>query len=51
MKEKEIVRLQTKIAKIEAEDDKLRAMLDKGEVKPKAKRATAKKVAPKTEGK
>ena len=51
MKEKEIIRLQTKIAKIEAEDDKLRAMLDKGEVKPKAKRATAKKVAPKTEGK
>ena len=47
MKEKEIVRLQTKIAKIEAEDDKLRAMLDKGEVKPKAKRATAKKTAPK----
>lgn len=47
MKEKEIVRLQTKIAKIEAEDDKLRAMLDKGEVKPKAKRATAKKVAQK----
>ena len=51
MKEKEIVRLQTKIAKIEAEDDKLRAMLDKGEVKPKAKRATAKKAAPKKEGK
>ena len=51
MKEKEIVRLQTKIAKIEAEDDKLRAMLDKGEVKPKAKRATAKKAAPKKEDK
>ena len=51
MKEKEIVRLQTKIAKIEAEDDKLRAMLDKGEVKPKAKRATAKKAALKKEGK
>lgn len=51
MKEKEIIRLQTKIAKIEAEDDKLRAMLDKGEVKPKAKRATAKKAAPKKEGK
>ena len=51
MKEKEIVRLQTKIAKIEAEDDKLRTMLDKGEVKPKAKRATAKKAAPKKEDK
>ena len=51
MKEKEIIRLQTKIAKIEAEDDKLRAMLDKGEVKPKAKRATAKKAAPKKEDK
>lgn len=51
MKEKEIVRLQTKIAKIEAEDDKLRAMLDKGEVKPKTKRATAKKATSKKEGK
>jgi len=33
MKEKEIVRLQTKIAKIEAEEDKLRAKLEKEETK------------------
>ncbi len=47
MKEKEIVRLKTKIAKIEAESDKLRAKLDgaKAPKKPAAKKATAKKAA------
>ena len=39
MKEKEITRLQTKIAKIEAESDKLRAKLEK----PAAKKPAAKK--------
>ena len=39
MKEKEIVRLQTKIEKIEAASDKLRAQLDK------PKKAVAKKAA------
>jgi alpha-amylase len=47
MKEKEIVRLKTKIAKIEAESDKLRAKLDgaKAPKKPAAKKTTAKKAA------
>ena len=47
MKEKEIVRLKTKIAKIEAESDKLRAKLDgaKAPKKPAAKKSTAKKAA------
>ena len=49
VKEKEIVRLQTKIAKIEAESDKLRAQLEKGERKAKPKKATVKKTAPKAE--
>jgi alpha-amylase len=44
MKEKEIVRLQTKISKIEAESDKLRAKIEK---KPKA---PAKKAEPKKAG-
>ena len=45
MKEKEIVRLKTKIAKIEAESDKLRAKIDgaKAPKKPAAKKSTAKK--------
>ena len=51
MKEKEIVRLQTKIAKIEAEEDKLRAKLEKEETKDKPKRTTAKKAVPKAEEK
>ena len=51
MKEKEIVRLQTKIAKIEAEEDKLRAKLEKEETKDKPKRTTVKKAAPKAEEK
>ena len=47
MKEKEIVRLKTKIAKIEAESDKLRAKIDgaKAPKKPAAKKTTAKKAA------
>ena len=47
MKEKEIVRLKTKIAKIEAESDKLRAKIDgaKAPKKPAAKKSTAKKAA------
>ena len=47
MKEKEIVRLKTKIAKIEAESDKLRAKIDgaKAPKKPAAKKSTAKKTA------
>ena len=47
MKEKEIVRLKTKIAKIEADSDKLRAKLDgaKAPKKPAAKKSTAKKAA------
>ena len=50
MKEKEILRLQTKIEKIEAESDKIRAKLEKTTTekktsakKPAAKKATAKK--------
>jgi alpha-amylase len=50
MKEKEILRLQTKIEKIEAESDKIRAKLEKttsekksSAKKPAAKKATAKK--------
>ena len=51
MKEKEIVRLQTKIAKIEAEEDKLRAKLEKEGTKDKPKRTTAKKAVLKAEEK
>ncbi len=51
MKEKEIVRLQTKIEKIEAESDKLRAALEAGATKAKPKRATAKKATQKSEEK
>lgn len=43
MKEKEIVRLQTKISKIEAENDKLRSTAEKVKPAKTAKKSTAKK--------
>lgn len=48
MKEKEIVRLQTKIGKMEAESDKLRAKIEKPKAaakKPATRKAAAKKAA------
>lgn len=47
MKEKEILRLQTKLEKVEAASDKLREKVDKAA----AKKAPAKKAAPKTKSK
>ncbi len=49
MKEKEILRLQNKIEKIEAESDKIRAKLEKAktEKKPAAKKTTKKATAEK----
>ena len=48
MKEKEIVRLQTKISKIEAESDKLRSTAEKAKpAKAAAKKSTAKKTVTK----
>ena len=46
MKSKEIVRLQTKIEKIEATEEKLRAKLEKAKA-PAAKKPAAKKTAAK----
>ena len=53
MKEKEIIRLQTKISKIEAESDKLRAKVEKPAKKAAPKKAATpkKEVAPKAETK
>ena len=54
MKEKEILRLQTKIEKIEAANDKLHEKIDKAKAPAKkapAKKAPAKKAAAKTEKK
>ena len=54
MKEKEILRLQTKIEKIEAANEKLHEKIDKAKAPAKkapAKKAPAKKAAPKTEKK
>ena len=47
MKEKEIVRLQTKISKIEAENDKLRSTAEKVKPAKTAKKSTAKKTVTK----
>ena len=47
MKEKEIVRLQTKISKIEAENDKLRSTAEKVNPAKTAKKSTAKKTVTK----
>lgn len=47
MKEKEIVRLQTKISKIEAENDKLRSTAEKAKPAKTAKKSTAKKTVTK----
>lgn len=47
MKEKEIVRLQTKISKIEAESDKLRSTAEKVKPAKTAKKSTAKKTVTK----
>lgn len=47
MKEKEIVRLQTKISKIEAENDKLRSTAEKVTPAKTAKKSTAKKTVTK----
>ena len=50
MKDKEIIRLQAKVAKMQAEEDKLKAKLDKATAKKApAKKAPAKKTAKKEE--